>query len=107
MLELLLRPVVDVLDGDAGAEANAVLGDLLLVDLLQLGEPAGDLLELRLDELLPIARRLELGVLADVALGDGLLDLLGQLVVQLVLKLFGLGIQLFDKVFQHSILRPR
>ena len=98
-------PRLLVLDDDARAEADPVGRDLAQVDLGELGEPLPELPEARLDELLPLERRLVLAVLAQVAQLHRFPDLVRQRDGELVLQPLHLVVQLGLQVFDHPRLR--
>src|SRR5690606_10154824 len=91
-------------DRQPRAEADTVDGDRTHVDLRQLMHPLGQMVDPRLDELLPVERRMILRVLAQIAELDRLLDRFRKRDVELVTEalefLGNLGLDLF----QHSTL---
>ena len=74
----------------------------MLAQLAELVEPLMQLSQPRLHELLPLERRLVLGVLPQVAQLDGLGDRLRQQDIQLMAELVDLPAQLFPHFTDHG-----
>ena len=68
------------------AETNFILGDIVHVDQRQVGQALAQLADARLQILLALLGHVILGVLAEVAHGDGLLELFGDIVGEFPLQ---------------------
>ena len=75
---------------------------LVMLIMRQVGHALLQLAQPRADELLPLLGHVILGVFAEIAHGDGLLQFLGQFVVQLVLEGGNFLVELFLDVFRHT-----
>jgi hypothetical protein len=74
-------PFGDVADHDCGAEADAVVRDVVEVDQRNVREAFAELREARVDIALPLFRRMVLCVLAQVAVRASRFQLSGELMV--------------------------
>src|SRR3954447_8371085 len=93
---------VEIDDRHGGAEPDPIGRGLVIGELTELAEPLVKLAEPGLDELLPLERRLILGILPQVAQLDRLGNGLGQKDVQFVAELIDLTAQLFPHFTDHG-----
>ena len=88
-------------DGHGRAEADFILGDIVHVDQRQVGEALAQLADARLQILLALLGHVILGVLAEVAHGDGLFDLFGDIEGQFVFERVQFVAKLLFDLFRH------
>src|SRR2546425_3966206 len=98
----LLPLGVEVLYRHAGAEPDAVPGDVLLGHARELGEPEAQVRETGRGKMLTLERGLELRVLAQVAVGERFLDLLRQDEGDLVVQALDLSLELCLELVDHT-----
>ena len=83
-------------------QADLVLGDIVHVDQRQVGQALAELANARLQVLLALLGRVILGVFAEIAEGDGLLEFSGDIEGQLVLERVQFVAKLFLDALQSS-----
>src|SRR5665213_2755690 len=95
------RPARFLDDVDGGPETGAIARNAFDVDQRDLRHALLEHADPRLDEALPLLRRLVLGVLAQVAQLARALDLLRQLELQLVIQRLNLVLELANQAIFH------
>src|SRR5438477_9311618 len=98
----LLLLGIDVLDGHARAEADAVARDVLLAHVGEFREPQAQMVHARLRELLALERGLVFGVLAQIAVSARFLDLLRYHKRDLVVQALDFGLEFLLEAFDHG-----